>query len=58
MTEVIEVTLMYFQIAFVGQSLVWCQAAENMEANAFCFFRLDLLLLLLLHNLAPIQRLR
>ena len=43
MTEVIEVTLVYFHIAFVGQSLVWClhQAAEDMEANSFCFFRLE-----------------
>ena len=41
-TEVIEVTLMHFQIAFVGQSVVWClhQGAKDMEANSFCFFRL------------------
>ena len=42
-TEVVEVTLIYFQNSFVGQSLAWClnQAAEDMEANSFRFYRLE-----------------
>jgi hypothetical protein len=43
-TEVIEVTLMYFQIAFVGQYLAWClhQAAEDMEANSFLLLKVGI----------------
>ena len=43
MKEVVEVTLKDFQISFEGQSLAWClhQAAEDMEANSFRFYRLE-----------------